>query len=58
MLCVSIKFKLEGHKNTVFLHSLLGIRSIYYSLSYSVFSLHVNQDREVDSGPKSVLQMQ
>jgi len=58
MLCVTIKCKLEGHKNKIYLHFFLGISRIYYSVSYSVLSLHVDQDREVDSGPKIVLQMQ
>jgi len=56
MLCVTIKCKLERHKNTVFLHFLLETSHIYYSVSYSVLSLYVNQDREVDSRPKIVLQ--
>jgi len=58
MLCVTIKCKLERHKNTIFFHFLLGISRIYYSVSYSVSTLHVNQDREVYSGPKIVLQME
>jgi hypothetical protein len=58
MLCVTIKCKLEGHKNTVFLHFLLGISHIYNSVSYSVSSLYVNQYKKVDSGLKIVLQMQ
>jgi hypothetical protein len=56
MLCVTIKCKLERHINTVFPHFLLGTSHIYYSVSYSVSSLRVNQDKEVDSGPKIVLQ--
>jgi len=55
MLCVTIKCKVWGHKNPVLLHFLLGISHIYYSVSYSVSSLYVNQDREVDSCPKIVL---
>jgi len=47
---VTITFKLEGHKNRAFLHLLLGISHIYCSVSYIDFSLHVNQDREMDSG--------
>jgi len=52
------KFKLEWYKNTVFLHFFLGISHSYYSVSYSISSLYMNQDREVYSGPKIVLQMQ
>jgi len=58
MLCVAIKCKLEGHKNTFFLPFLLGISHNYRSVSYSVSSLHVNQDKEVDAGPNIVLWMQ
>jgi len=53
---VTIKFKLRDTKTqssfTFFYYYF------YYSLSYIVSSLHMNQDREVDSGPKTVLQMQ
>jgi hypothetical protein len=49
MLSVTNKFKLEGHKNIIFLHFVFGISCSSYSVSYIVSSLHVNQDREVDS---------
>ena len=42
MFCVTITFKLEGHKTTV----IFFYYYFYYSVVYIDFSLHVNQDRK------------
>jgi len=46
MFCVTITFKLVGHKTTV----IFFYYYFYYSVVYIDFSFRVNPDGEVDSG--------